>query len=609
MSQLQSNTAPGRAVPSQRASGAAQPDRLFKYALLAITLAALIPAVVLGRSEFISYDGYWHLFIATQNRWELLLREFKANAHPIVFYLVLRVVSLLGHSRLLYRLPSIISGVLAVYLLGRTTERLCTHKVSALLTAAAYGFSMAMLQINTDVRSYPLALLFTILAFSYLTKFLLDLGPRSGRYLLQFSISTSLAIATEYYAIFFFFACLAVLALLLWTNSMFRERLLEWRRENRSTALASSLLPMLVMAFFYVMHIRHQPSAYGHVAAFYWSPGTPLGEFILRNLRADLNYLLPIQIPTTSALVLLLVLFVPLLLYFGLFRRKSLRSTAAGVPGLLVLALLAELIFVSLAGRYPFGGFDRQQSIFFPFLIMTTFLLLDWTVARLRLVWLRGTVLAAVAILIAANFSLSWQKTPGNSEELCTAEYKTFLSSVIPAQAIYVDQFTLIGYYIQTHQWKWKFRTHFLAPERVDKYDLTSPSGQKLVLLRNVDQWNFDLHKPEFYQVLARSMRGAALTSANLFLVKQAAGHADPAGIQAEQVQIRKMAGDAGLGVRSLHDDNAQADISFTLAPTSAEASSRLTEAIQSLRNAINSRSAAMPASMLAIKPGIKKGV
>jgi hypothetical protein len=129
-----------------------------------------------------------------------------------------------------------------------------------------------------------------------------------------------------------------------------------------------------------------------------------------------------------------------------------------------------------------------------------------------------------------------------------------------------VDQFTLIGYYIQTHEWKWKFRTHFREPDRVDKYDLTSPSGQKLVLLRNIDQWNLDLHKPELYQVLARSMRDTALTTANLFLVKQVPGHADPAGIRAEKSQIRKLAGDAALEVRSLYDDNAQADISFVLA-------------------------------------------
>ena len=46
-------------------------DRLFPFLLLAITFAALVPALVLGASEFISYDGYWHVFMDTQNRWKL----------------------------------------------------------------------------------------------------------------------------------------------------------------------------------------------------------------------------------------------------------------------------------------------------------------------------------------------------------------------------------------------------------------------------------------------------------------------------------------------------------------------------------------------------------
>jgi hypothetical protein len=53
--------------------------------------------------------------------------------------------------------------------------------------------------------------------------------------------------------------------------------------------------------------------------------------------------------------------------------------------------------------------------------------------------------------------------------------------------------------------------------------------------------------------------------SVNLFLVKQVLGHADPAGLQAEETQIRKMAKDAGLEIRSLYNDNTQADISFGL--------------------------------------------
>ena len=111
--------------------------------------------------------------------------------------------------------------------------------------------------------------------------------------------------------------------------------------------------------------------------------------------------------------------------------------------------------------------------------------------------------------------------------ELLTQEYQTFQANAGPAPSLYVDQFTLIAYYIQTHDWKWKFRRHLREPDRVDEYDLTSSTGQHLVVLRNIDRWNFDLSKPEIYQVLVRSLHDAQLTSANMFLVKQVHGHAD----------------------------------------------------------------------------------
>src|SRR6266481_6817171 len=85
-------------------------DRLFPFLLLAITFAALVPALVLGASEFISYDGYCHVFMDTQNRWKLFLFEYGRDAHPTLYHLVLRAIALFDHSRLAYRSASIIPG-------------------------------------------------------------------------------------------------------------------------------------------------------------------------------------------------------------------------------------------------------------------------------------------------------------------------------------------------------------------------------------------------------------------------------------------------------------------------------------------------------------------
>ena len=50
---------------------------------------------------------------------------------------------------------------------------------------------------------------------------------------------------------------------------------------------------------------------------------------------------------------------------------------AASAPGLLTAAVFVELALGGLTRRYPFGGFDRQQSVVFPLLFLTGFTFLD----------------------------------------------------------------------------------------------------------------------------------------------------------------------------------------------------------------------------------------
>jgi len=60
-------------------------DTVFATLLVAIALGGLIPRLVLGISYDIGYDNAWHIFIATQDRWELLLSEWRKVAHPPLY--------------------------------------------------------------------------------------------------------------------------------------------------------------------------------------------------------------------------------------------------------------------------------------------------------------------------------------------------------------------------------------------------------------------------------------------------------------------------------------------------------------------------------------------
>ena len=80
----------------------ARPYAVALGVVLALTAGAL---VFLGSREFIGYDSYWHVFIARQDRWPNFWREVRDNAHPPLFYLMLRLSAYwLGPHMLVYRL-------------------------------------------------------------------------------------------------------------------------------------------------------------------------------------------------------------------------------------------------------------------------------------------------------------------------------------------------------------------------------------------------------------------------------------------------------------------------------------------------------------------------
>jgi len=59
----------------------------------------------------------------------------------------------------------------------------------------------------------------------------------------------------------------------------------------------------------------------------------------------------------------------------------------------MLVLLVSELIVLAVIGRYPFGGESRHQSIIFPFVLLSGFLLLDGSVSFLRFPLMKKLVL------------------------------------------------------------------------------------------------------------------------------------------------------------------------------------------------------------------------
>jgi len=537
--------------------------RTFPYLLLTITVAALVPRLVLGASQFIQFDGYWHVFTATQDRWALFLSEWHIDAHPPLYYLLLRIVAKMGHSHLVYRSASIIPGVGSVYVIGLIARKLCRSTTVALLTAAAYGFSITIIDITCDVRGYALALFLILLAFYYFLNFLLGECQHNQvkRSLVLFGIFTSAAISVEYYAIFFWAACFGVVLLNALWDADFRKTKLNWLiREWYEVVPFIIGIPLCMLLYLYEAHLHFHLKPEKHVIQFYWNASRPITEFILQSLREDLNYILPIGIPSTTALLVSLLPIVALTWFLILRQDRKVARVASTAPILMLVLLVSELMVLAVIGRYPFGGDSRHQSIIFPFLLLSGFLGLDRFVSFLRFPLMKKLVFVFTAALMIVSFSYWWRRYPKISQELFTPEYNLFASGLHPMQAVYVDRFSSIAYYTHTHTWTWQFQNHFVEPKRVDSYGLTTPSGEHLILLRN-KEWNFDVRSPGFYTDLAKSLRAAHVSGADLFYI----ANKDQAVLAVTEEAIRVLADQAGLVAGPILRENDGLFIAFRL--------------------------------------------
>jgi len=128
-----------------------------------------------------------------------------------------------------------------------------------------------------------------------------------------------------------------------------------------------------VLLYLYEAHLQLHLRPEKHVIQFYWDPNRSVTQFILQSLCDDLNYILPIAIPSTIALLMSLLPIVALNLLLRLRSGKRGYESRFNSSILVLVLLLLELIVLGVTGHYPFGGEARQQSIIFPFVLLSGF--------------------------------------------------------------------------------------------------------------------------------------------------------------------------------------------------------------------------------------------
>ena len=527
-------------------------SRHFDLALIAIALLCLIPRLLFATSQFVEYDGYWHVWIAEQDRWANFVREYQTNAHPPLYFLLLRLSFLLGRTPLAYRGVSLISGTASIYVLGKTALKAMRSPIWAALAALAYGLALPSILISNEVRTYMLSAFLVQISFYYF----LDRDSMRSRIL--FAVTAVLACLTEYYALIYVGAALLfALALpIVCPNGVRRNG--KWLRALL-TEFATFAAILALPVWEYLSHFGARSVAYDHLPTYYFQPDSTesAAEFLLRNLRNELNWFSPWPIPDGLVFyaVLAALVAVAVVIVFFVCRASRPKNLPALAILLLPLTMMCAIMAGALMRAYPFGGFLRQQFILFPFLVVCPFLLVD----RLLTSVPRVVTLAIAAVLtigvtyVSVEDYEAWPKVAG----LLLTDQMTRYNRLFPApQAIYIDQFNLTTFFMHHDNWKWNFVAPLPDSSTVDVYKL-SRDNHSMLLFRDKDHWILDLREAQLFDQMARGMRAWHLSSTTILCLAQPVGKTRTrAQVTAYRNRVAELTAAEGLCVQRLDLDN-----------------------------------------------------
>ena len=190
-----------------------------------------------------------------------------------------------------------------------------------------------------------------------------------------------------------------------------------------------------------------------------------------------------------------------LLLAIPVSEREAPDGPVRAAPTVMFVVILSTEMIAGVEGRYPFGGEMRHQFLLLVFALLAVFVALDWAVERLPKA-LRDPVLAICAGLIVANCVTHRGGWLSGLPEPFLGPARTLSMSFPQAREIHVDQFSLIAFFAQHHDWDWKFAGRDPNSPFVERYELVKEQ-RRLLVVAHRDLWNMDFKDPKLYTSLA----------------------------------------------------------------------------------------------------------
>jgi hypothetical protein len=533
------------------------PDRpwlgLFLVAVLAFALR-LAQSVV----NPVNYDGYWHVFIARN-----LTREFGSLAHPPLFPILLRAADAIRHSRFSYLSISLVSGTAAVFLFGLVLRKLCRHRATPVLGALALALSPSAVLLSGVAEAYMLCVMFLLAAFLPYLELVAPRREQPARARVAVSAFATLALLSHYAAGLVLVAGLAAPLVLIALEPGYRDAMRKAFPARLRADAATLFLPGAVGAALFYFLARPWVHALNHLPAFYFDPARETAAaFLARTLAGTFNLFSPLSLagPALASSVLVAFVVAVVAIAVAADRRRKPAIPGATPAVILVLLLILEMT-AALRGWYPFGGATRHQIFLMVFALLAAFVALDRILVDVSPAAARALVALGVVAIAAngwAHFDKRWRPRP----EPFSAERERFDREFPDAREVHVDQFNLIGFFAQRHDWNWEFLGEVAGHPNRERYRLAS-NGRSLELVAHRDLWNLDLLRPDLYEALSASPGAAASSTLTLYYVQQMLPGASAPSPETLRREMPALAAAAGLRVDKLDVVGADVFVQF----------------------------------------------
>lgn len=528
-----------------------------------IALLGAIPRLYLGVHHHIEYDGYWDIFIASQNTWNTLRWELAQTAHPPLFYLFLKLPLLVDSTRLVCRSIPLLAGLGSIILVGKIVGTLSRQPFSGPLAALAFGGSMAAIVMSVEVRPYMLATFFVLAAFhQYVTLLRADAETSPGAET-RFTVFSILALLTHYYTAFFLMACAVYPAAVAVANREYRCALLIYLTKRRVGLATRALAIVSVAGCLYAAHGSRLLLLLNHLPEHYYQPGREtLLSFLLRNAHNTFNLFAPIPIPRGEDFLSLAMTFVVLLvLAFHLtpFHRKT-EDVPAAAPLSFSLLIVGLIVIASVMGKYPFGGRLRHQFIVFPFLLTGFYVFLDRLAGLVKEERFRKQILVLCAMAVAYLSVNQIRAFPVLSKDHSADQIRGYYSAFPRPQGVYLDQYNLIAFFIHHRDWSWRHQVPWSPGQTIEQFRLEKDGARLLVFRDKTPRWNLDLLDEGWYKDLAECVRNSQLPELTLLCIRQVGAWPDTPDFRR---RVEVLAGRHNLQVRKLVLDGSASYAAF----------------------------------------------